>query len=77
MDEFFLPFEMKTVERLATPGGNFYIERFLQEVVSNLNAMHKWHSNAYNCQSKSYYVKELEGSLIKIVEGVHAISTRR
>lgn len=33
MDDFFLPFEMKTRERLSQPGGNVHYERFEEEVL--------------------------------------------
>ena len=36
MDDFFLPEEMRTPERLAEAGGNIHYERFTQEVLSNL-----------------------------------------
>ena len=34
MDDYFLPFERKTPERLAQPGGNVDYERFLEEIAS-------------------------------------------
>lgn len=33
MDDFFLPFHLRTQERLAQPGGNVDYERFLKEVL--------------------------------------------
>lgn len=33
MDDFFLPAEMRTPERLSLPGGNIYYERFNKEVI--------------------------------------------
>lgn len=37
MDDFFLPFEKRTPERLATPGGNVDHERLLREVLDPLS----------------------------------------
>lgn len=34
MDDYFLPFERKTPERLAEPGGNVDYERFFEEIAS-------------------------------------------
>lgn len=34
MDDFFLPPELRTPERLATPGGNVHYERFFDEVLA-------------------------------------------
>lgn len=36
MDDFFLPLEMRTEERLAQPGGNVHYERFREEVLNPL-----------------------------------------
>lgn len=33
MDHFYLPLDMRTKERLSTPGGNVYYERVLKEVI--------------------------------------------
>ena len=33
MDDFFLPGELRTPERLAAPGGNVHAERFAEEVL--------------------------------------------
>lgn len=37
MDDFFLPFEMRTSERLSEAGGNVHRERFLSEVLLPLS----------------------------------------
>lgn len=36
MDDFFLPFALRTPQRLATPGGNVHYERFLDQVLNGL-----------------------------------------
>ena len=38
MDDFFLPFERKTAQRLAQPGGNVDWERFREEVIRFMKA---------------------------------------
>lgn len=38
LDDFFLPFKMRTQERLSQAGGNVHYERFLEEVLSGLMA---------------------------------------
>ena len=38
MDDFFLPPELRTAERLGSPGGNVHRERFLDEVLRPLRA---------------------------------------
>lgn len=37
IDDYFLPSNMKTKERLETPGGNFHIERLINEVFDNID----------------------------------------
>ncbi|MER1956703.1 MAG: hypothetical protein ABS942_04940 [Solibacillus sp.] len=72
MDDFFLPVEMKTVERLENPGNNFHHERFLKEVVPNIFSTKPWQYGAFNCQTKTLYTKQLQGHKVKIVEGVYS-----
>ena len=72
MDDFFLPFELKNHERLSQPGNNFHYERFLQEIVPNIYNDNPWTYEAYNCQTKTFSPKKLEGKRIKIVEGVYS-----
>jgi uridine kinase len=36
MDDYFLPLEMKTQDRLAQPGGNVHYERFKEEILNPL-----------------------------------------
>lgn len=38
MDDFFLPMELRTQERLESPGGNVHYERFLSRIVTPLLA---------------------------------------
>ena len=47
MDDFFLPLEKRTEERLNTPGGNIDYERFKEEVVNNLD--NDFTYNVFNC----------------------------
>lgn len=49
MDDFFLPFEQKTPERLAQPGGNVHYERFNEEVVPSLRSGKDFEYNVFDC----------------------------
>lgn len=49
MDDFFLPPEKKTPERLNTPGGNVDWERFLKEVLVPLKAGEPFTYRPYDC----------------------------
>ena len=49
MDDFFLPLEKRTPDRLAEPGGNVDYERFLHEVVPALVAGRPVSYRAFDC----------------------------
>ena len=49
MDDFFLPQEMKTEERLSEPGGNVHYERVLQEVILPLSRGEAVQLIPFNC----------------------------
>ena len=52
MDDFFLPIELRTKDRLDTPGGNIHYERFLTEVISSLDNDIKY--RRFNCSIMDY-----------------------
>lgn len=49
MDDFFLPPDLRTAERLAQPGGNVDVERFLAQVMRPLVAGQKARYQRYDC----------------------------
>lgn len=72
MDDFFLPLEKRTEERLNTPGGNIDYERFKEEVVNNLD--NDFTYNAFNCSimkvDKEVFVKKTK---LLIIEGSYSL----
>lgn len=50
MDEFFLPPDMRTKERLSEIGGNVHYERFNDEVVSGLDERAEFVYRAFSCK---------------------------
>lgn len=52
MDDYFLPFERKTKERLSQPGGNVDYERFAGEIACRKNS-EDFAYRAYDCQTGS------------------------
>lgn len=74
MDNFFLPFERKTEERLAEPGGNIDYERFLEIIIPALQKKAPFSYAAYNCQTSSYdrHIQINPCELI-IVEGSYSL----
>lgn len=54
MDDFFLPFEKRTAERLAQPGGNVDYERALEEVFVPLSRGEKVELRPFDCSDGSF-----------------------
>ncbi len=73
MDDYFLPFERKTPERLAQPGGNVDYERFAEEVVGK--PLDKpLRMRAYSCSTGTLGDwQELAPSRVRIVEGSYCM----
>ena len=73
-DDFFLPFEMKTPERLSQPGGNIHYERFREEVVHGIESGKVFEYGVYRCADGRITEKKTvipEG--IIIVEGSYSL----
>ena len=73
MDDFFLPVELRTAERLKEPGGNVHYERFLTEVTPHLNKGEAFTYQRFDCSrmklgSRVY----VPSSPIVIVEGAYS-----
>ena len=73
MDDYFLPFDRKTPERLAEPGGNVDYERFRAEVLDSILAGKPVVHAAFDCQSGTLLPPKTEGiKPLSIVEGSYA-----
>lgn len=75
MDDFFLPFEQKTPQRLARPGGNVHYERFNQEVTPLLRSGQAISHGVYDCASGTILRRRLIlPSRLLLVEGSYSQS---
>lgn len=80
MDDFFLPIELRTEERLKEIGGNIHYERFYEEVVCPISeaargsAPGSFKYRIFNCKEMSY-VGEREISLTEdiVIEGAYSM----
>lgn len=74
MDDFFLKPELRTVERLKTPGGNVHYERFHDEVLIPLTSCKAFSYRPYDCHSQllTDAIKVLPKPL-NIVEGTYSM----
>ncbi|MBQ8016063.1 MAG: uridine kinase [Clostridia bacterium] len=74
MDDFFLPPEMRTAERLSQPGGNIHYERFVDEVVSGLVSGNKFSYRVFCCRTGAFeQTKAVDPAKPVIVEGAYAL----
>ncbi|MBQ3099661.1 MAG: hypothetical protein IJC50_01600 [Clostridia bacterium] len=70
-DDYFLPFEMKTPERLSEPGGNLHYERLKREVVDNFGKDIEY--TPYDCSSASLSESvHVPASRVNILEGSYS-----
>ncbi len=74
MDDFFLPFERKTPERLSEPGGNLDRERFYQEVILPYKAAEPLVYGGYDCSVGAINsMKSAAASPLLLVEGSYSL----
>lgn len=73
MDDYFLPFERKTPERLAEPGGNVDYERFKEEIASRkLDEPVVFRAYDCSCGELGEWQKA-EPNTVRIVEGSYSL----
>ena len=74
MDDFYLPPERKTAQRLAEPGGNVDAERFFTDVLSPLSRGETVHYRPYHCHSKALGEEiAVPSAPLAVVEGVYSL----
>lgn len=73
MDDFFLPLELRTKERFATPGGNIHYERVRDEVLPKLKAVEDFTYQRFDCSRMMLgdFVT-VKGGNYYIVEGAYS-----
>lgn len=73
-DNFFLPFEKRTTERLAEPGGNIDYERFENEVLPKLRSENEFSYGVFDCSTgKIESERTVKPSKVTIVEGSYSL----
>ena len=73
MDDFFLPPERKTPQRLAEPGGNVDYERFSAEVVPGILSSEAFEYRAYSCKTGTMTPRKVIPKPLSIVEGAYSL----
>ncbi len=73
-DDFFLPFEMRTAERLSLPGGNIHFERFSDEVINSIKNGEPFEYRIFSCKTGGYNgVRSVDPSKPIVVEGAYSL----
>lgn len=74
MDDFFLPYALRTPERLQEPGGNVHYERFAKEVISHLHSGDSFAYSVFDCSIGDYNGQQtVAPSQLIIVEGAYSL----
>jgi uridine kinase len=74
MDDFYLPFEMQTTQRMELEGGHMDHERFFLEVIDPLLSQKPFAYRAFDCQKQEYNIPlHINSKKINIVEGAYAM----
>ncbi len=74
-DDFFLPPDMRTADRLDSVGGNIHYER-LRQVLTNVTKDMPFVYQAYNCHTNSYSDIAIEPKRLTIVEGSYSLHSQ-
>lgn len=74
MDDFFLPRELRTAERMAEVGGNIHYERFKDEVIPNLRTGKPFYHKVFDCSHFDFAEepKKIEPARLIICEGSYS-----
>ena len=73
MDDFFLPPDLRTQERLDEPGGNVHYERFAAEVLPGLSSGETFSYRVFSCSRMDYDgEREIPAAPLRIVEGSYS-----
>ncbi len=73
MDDFFLPPDMRTKERLETPGGNVHYERFREEVMQGIFSGKPFSYGVFDCKMGAIRERRtVQPQQFHIIEGVYS-----
>ena len=74
MDDFFLPPDMRTQQRLSQPGGNVHAERFMQEAAEGIRSGGAFTHRVFDCSVGGYGPdKALPAAPLTVVEGAYCM----
>ena len=72
MDDFFLPFDLRTQERLAQPGGNVHYERFKAEILDRFQMGEAFSYQRFDCGTGTLKSRQVKSSDLLLIEGSYS-----
>lgn len=74
MDDFYLPPDIRTQQRLVEPGGNVHCERFIAEVLPHLGSGAAFSCRVFDCGRAAYAgTRDIPASRLVLVEGAYSL----
>ena len=74
MDDFFLPFSLRTEERMALPAGNIHYERLMKEICEPLSKGKEFIYTAYDCSTGGYKEsRQMLPKAVTVFEGAYCM----
>lgn len=74
MDDFFLPTNLRTTQRLNEVGGNIHYERFIEEVLLKIKSEEHFSYNIFSCSKMELDgIREINSIDFRIIEGVYCL----
>lgn len=74
MDDFFLPFDLRTKERMAQPAGNIHFERLTEQICEPLSRGEAYAYTAFDCRTGTYKESRIkEPGAVTIFEGAYSM----
>ncbi len=74
MDDFFLPYDMRSVERLSQAGGNIHYERFIDEIAMKINTSEAFEYRIFSCREGGFIgTKSIDTDRPIIIEGAYSL----
>jgi len=72
MDDFFLPFDMRTEKRMSEAGGNIHHERFSEEILAHIQLGKPLAYRRFDCHTGQIIPREIAASDVMIIEGSYS-----
>ena len=74
MDDFFLPFSLRSPGRLAEAGGNIHYERFMEEAAAGIKSGEAFTYRVFDCKTGTYSrSRNISPSKLLVVEGAYCM----